>query len=409
MLRMIVLALCLCLGGMFWIEPGEASPITTKIIINKSNNQLAFYQDGQLVRVFPVATGRHSSYTPEGSFKIVNKFVDPYYIKGRIPGGSPANPLGPRWMGLSVGGGGTYGIHGNSNPASIGTYASGGCIRMYNENVIWLYDRVPIGTPVIIINCSLDFKAQEAPEVKVALNGNVIEFPKGASTIISSDQLFLPVHKLAEQIGYQFQWDGLSKTLVLANSKKQIFFTIDSKAIAVNLSNYEADYAPILYNSCTYLPLYFFDQILGAKVSWNQQERHAILETINPVKIGEPVLYHPEVKIGDEKISLAEEEIPLLFGDHVLVPINPIGERLGLEVSWDEAREVIFVKDRENNLLILPKESNSGMLNGEDFAVLHPVVIKNGVYFVASEDLARAFNLDVQCNRSSGLLTISQK
>lgn len=122
------------------------------IIINKSNNQLAFYQNSKLKSVFKVATGRQPSFTPEGKFMIVSKIVNrPYYKKG-IPGGDPRNPLGNRWLGINARGtwGTTYAIHGNSNPSSIGKYISDGCIRMYDNEVEWLYSQVKMNTTVII-------------------------------------------------------------------------------------------------------------------------------------------------------------------------------------------------------------------------------------------------------------------
>ena len=129
------------------------------IVINKKTNQMAYYTNGKLTKVFLVGTGRKTSYTPEGTFKIVNKIKNRPYYKENIPGGSPKNPLGVRWLGLEARGtyGTTYAIHGNNNTASIGGYVSGGCIRMYNEQVLWLFERVPIGTPVIITSSNLDF------------------------------------------------------------------------------------------------------------------------------------------------------------------------------------------------------------------------------------------------------------
>jgi len=62
-----------------------------------------------------------------------------------IPGGSPRNPLGAAAMTLS---GGQYAIHGTNSPDSIGGFVSYGCIRMFNEDIIDLYDRVAIGSPV---------------------------------------------------------------------------------------------------------------------------------------------------------------------------------------------------------------------------------------------------------------------
>jgi lipoprotein-anchoring transpeptidase ErfK/SrfK len=64
-----------------------------------------------------------------------------------IPGGSPQNPMG--WGALTLNGG-DYAIHGTNNPGSIGGFVSYGCIRMYNHDIADLYDRVSIGTPVIV-------------------------------------------------------------------------------------------------------------------------------------------------------------------------------------------------------------------------------------------------------------------
>lgn len=129
------------------------------IIINKRNNQLAYYENNQVNQIFQVATGQSASLTPEGSFKIVNKIVDRPYYKEKIPGGDPTNPLGRRWLGLDARGtwGTTYAIHGNNNPASIGRYVSLGCIRMHNAEVEWLFEQVEIGTPVIIVSSMKPF------------------------------------------------------------------------------------------------------------------------------------------------------------------------------------------------------------------------------------------------------------
>lgn len=127
-----------------------AATPTYQIEVNKTTNKLYLFKDGAVYKVYPVATGKLPSYTPEGTFYIKVKMVNPSW-KG-IPGGTPQNPLGPRWNGLSVHGdsGHTYGIHGTNHPESIGTHASHGCIRMYNKDVIELYNIVPIGTPVWI-------------------------------------------------------------------------------------------------------------------------------------------------------------------------------------------------------------------------------------------------------------------
>ena len=62
--------------------------------------------------------------------------------------GGPANPLGARalYLGSSL-----YRIHGTNEPNTIGRNVSSGCIRMMNEDVIDLYERVPVGTRVEVL------------------------------------------------------------------------------------------------------------------------------------------------------------------------------------------------------------------------------------------------------------------
>ena len=122
------------------------------LIINTKTNKMGYYVNNKLVKEFKVATGKKSTPTPTGKSKIVNKIKNRPYYSGGIPGGDPRNPLGDRWLGLHIKGtyGTTYGIHGNNNESSIGKYVSGGCIRMYNKDIRWLFDRIPNKSDVIL-------------------------------------------------------------------------------------------------------------------------------------------------------------------------------------------------------------------------------------------------------------------
>ena len=122
------------------------------IIINSKQNKLGYFKDGVFIKEFSVATGKPSTPTPQGKFKIVNKIKNRPYYSGGIPGGSPNNPLGDRWLGLHVGStyGTTYAIHGNNNVSSIGKHVSGGCIRMHNSEIRWLFDQISVGAYSII-------------------------------------------------------------------------------------------------------------------------------------------------------------------------------------------------------------------------------------------------------------------
>lgn len=129
----------------------------TIITIDKSERKLRLFKNLKISKRYGVAVGQPAYPTPEGRFNIQSKQVNPVWSVPNSPwagelggstvtGGSAANPLKARWMGVS----GSIGIHGTGDDASIGSAASHGCIRMHVRDVIELFRRVPLGTTVLI-------------------------------------------------------------------------------------------------------------------------------------------------------------------------------------------------------------------------------------------------------------------
>lgn len=119
------------------------------IVVSLEDRKLALIQDGQLEKVYPVAVGKASTPSPVGTFTIERRVVNPvYHHDGKTVQPGPGNPVGTRWMGLSVRG---YGIHGTNAPKSIGNAASHGCIRMAKTDLEELYSMVAVGDTVELI------------------------------------------------------------------------------------------------------------------------------------------------------------------------------------------------------------------------------------------------------------------
>ena len=123
-------------------------PHTRQIVISIPDRQLALLEDGELIKVYTVAVGASETPSPEGDFTIINHAVDPTYRhEGMKITPGKDNPLGTRWMGLSLKG---YGIHGTNVQSSVGKAASHGCFRMKKKEVEELYSKVRIGDKVIV-------------------------------------------------------------------------------------------------------------------------------------------------------------------------------------------------------------------------------------------------------------------
>jgi lipoprotein-anchoring transpeptidase ErfK/SrfK len=159
-----------CLLACLVLLPVSGAPLSAReivnfegaapgtIIVKTSERQLYYvFGNGQAIR-YPVGVGRAGKQWAGRSY-VDGKYVRPAWsppnevrrdkpsLPDVIPGGSPRNPMGAAALTLS---GGDYAIHGTNAPSSVGHYVSYGCIRMYNEDIVDLFDRVAVGTPVVV-------------------------------------------------------------------------------------------------------------------------------------------------------------------------------------------------------------------------------------------------------------------
>jgi lipoprotein-anchoring transpeptidase ErfK/SrfK len=135
--------------------PVELLPVVPEpwlIVVRRSEQVLYLYQQGVLIRSYPVSTGKADTITPLGWWKVVDKAAI----------GEPG-VFGTRWMRFDrynrakgvyewYPQSAPFGIHGTNEPDKIGTPVSAGCIRLRNPQVEELYDLVPIGTHVLVID-----------------------------------------------------------------------------------------------------------------------------------------------------------------------------------------------------------------------------------------------------------------
>ena len=114
---------------------GVPSKYPHLILIDLSQYKLYYYERGRVVRVFDCVLGRPSLPTPRGHYRIYAKDAHMY------------GPYGPRRMRYL----GAYAIHGTNEPWLLTRYPrnfSHGCTRLSNSHILWLFDRVHVGTPV---------------------------------------------------------------------------------------------------------------------------------------------------------------------------------------------------------------------------------------------------------------------
>jgi L,D-transpeptidase ErfK/SrfK len=169
-------------GVDLWL-PGEGTPIVIPgqrllppgphegIVVNLPEHRLYYYpkvKQGETpyVITYPVSIGKMDWSTPLGKTKVIDKRKNPTWSPPEsvrkeheergdplpaVVKAGPDNPLGAYAMRLDIHPG-AYLIHGTNNPIAVGMAITHGCIRMYPEDIEALFPRVPVGTPVWLVN-----------------------------------------------------------------------------------------------------------------------------------------------------------------------------------------------------------------------------------------------------------------
>ena len=168
-LRIAAAALAVTIGaGIVMSSPAQARPEMVgmrsteyspgTIVVKTGERRLYLILDSGRAMRDPVGVGRAGKQWA-GTTRIDGKYTNPAWSPPRevkrdrpnmpdvIPGGSPRNPMGVAAMTLA---GGEYAIHGTNMPGSVGGFVSYGCIRMLNADITDLYQRVSVGTTVVV-------------------------------------------------------------------------------------------------------------------------------------------------------------------------------------------------------------------------------------------------------------------
>ncbi len=136
-------------GQKGWIPAASVSirPVDRWLVVYRDSRRFAFYVDRRLVRSGKVAVGAPGMETPIGLFYVQSKFAPRRYpILGAFAFETSGYSKLSDWPG-----GGVVGVHGTPWPYLLGRAVSHGCVRIHNEDALFLRDRMPVGTPIKIV------------------------------------------------------------------------------------------------------------------------------------------------------------------------------------------------------------------------------------------------------------------
>lgn len=339
-LKKINRLLLLSLSFMVIIVSVALATEAREIVINIPQLTLYLYENGIVVKQYPIGIGNEIKPSITGKTEIINLVVNPTYYPTRwwergiepIPPGSD-NPVGTRWIGLGFQG---YGIHGTNNPHSIGQAMSSGCFRMYNDDVEELMDLVKVGTPVSIIYQTIIVDQDPLLNTKnITVYKDV--YTKNATTIDN-----------VKQVLQQRGWSDIHLP-VLEYLLKDAYGSTKPLPLSIDyLRNGDmADNKAVKYGNNYYIPL--DESFSGVKVEYSDfylwSEKYVnVVEVANIHGLG----YHitDQIDLFDVTLTLFNDPIGMkafILDNQLYLPIDELSEQISLPVP-------VHIKDIAMNI-----------------------------------------------------------
>lgn len=124
------------------------------LILSLSDREVSVQEDEEVIATYPVAVGKPGWETPTGEFEVRNMVRNPSWQNpwtGEVIPAGKNNPLGRRWISFWSDGKNSIGFHGTPDESVMGEAVSHGCVRMRNEDVTKMFEKVNLGTKVIVV------------------------------------------------------------------------------------------------------------------------------------------------------------------------------------------------------------------------------------------------------------------
>jgi len=154
---------------------------------------------------------------------------------------------------------------------------------------------------VMMVGLGINGLAYAASEVKVTVNGKLVQFPDQKPYIDANSRTLVPMRAPMEAMGVKVDWDAGKRQAILDNNNTKVVFTIDRKVYQVNGKNKTMDTQAIIVSGRTCIPIRYAAQAFGATVSWDAPNRTAVITTAPAPGVTHPAAWGKLPTIPVEK------------------------------------------------------------------------------------------------------------
>lgn len=241
-------------------------------------------------------------------------------------------------------------------------------------------------------------------EPSLIVLGEVI---KGVDTpIIEKGKVYVPIRAVSEALGYNMDYNSKTKTMEIKKGNFFIKLTVGNKNANVNGNKVVLDKAPYLVNGRAYVPETFIYPGFCISSEFNKDLNAVKIGSLNPVNKNQTDQNEKGLYIFGKKAD--KEFLPITNNKKVMIPIRPIGEGLGYDITWDIKTQTMSLIKGDNSLVFIINKDKA-LVNGKEVKMDEKTLMLGGRAYVSLSFLESTMEYSFNHNKDVNSLLIKEK
>ena len=224
--------------------------------------------------------------------------------------------------------------------------------------------------------------------------------------IIEDGKVYVPVRAISEALGYKVDYNLKTKLLNITKGDFSIKMTIDNKTVNVNGNNVLLEKAPFLRNGRAYVPISFVYQGFCISADYNKKTNTIKVGCLNTLNENANIGSKGAIYILGKRVD--SEFSPLIHNSNVMVPIRPLGEGLGYDITWDINSQTMELIKRDNKMTFLIN-SDKAIIDKKEVKMGVKTIMVEGRAYIPFSFLESTMGYSFKYNKEENSLLINEK
>ncbi len=222
--------------------------------------------------------------------------------------------------------------------------------------------------------------------------------------IIEKGKVYVPIRVVSEALGYNMEYNSKTKVIDIKKGSFYIKLTVGNKNAMVNGKKVELDKAPYLVNGRAYVPDTFIYPGFCVSAEFNKDLNLVKIGSLNPTNKNEK--NDKGMYIFDKK---ADKEFSTIIMDKkVMIPLRPLGEGLGYDITWDMKTQTMALI-KENKSLSFMINKDKAIVDGKELKMDEKTLMTGGRAYVSMTFLEKVMDYGFQYSEEAKKLTVKGK